>query len=72
MIKKILSIGCFAAIAAAAGYNVNGNNNSNEVSVAELISTNTEALAYCPNGCVSGSDGCDCNGWQNYDEYSGW
>lgn len=71
MIKKILSIGGFAAIAAAAGYNVNGN--SNEVSVTELISTNTEALGYCPNGCIDASGGCHCNGdYPQYAEYKGW
>ena len=71
MLKKILSIGCLAAIATAFGYNVN--KSINEVSVAELISTNTEALAYCPNGCVDRSGGCECNGWYPYyDEYNGW
>lgn len=71
MIKKILSIGCFATIAAAIGFNAN--KSVNEVSVSELISTNTEALAYCPNGCIDQSGGCDCNGWHKYyKEYGGW
>lgn len=71
MIKKILSIGCFATIAAAIGFNAN--KSVNEVSVSELISTNTEALAYCPNGCVAQSGGCHCNGdYPQYAEYNGW
>ena len=71
MIKKILAIGSFAAIAAAFGYNNNSSNN--EVSVTDLISTNTEALAYCPNGCIAQSGGCHCNGdYPQYKEYGGW
>lgn len=69
MNKKTVAIGCFAAIGAAIGLNVN--NSTNEVSVTELISTNTEALGYCPNGCVDGNVGCYCNGpWGTYKEYS--
>ncbi|WP_085536918.1 hypothetical protein [Massilibacteroides vaginae] len=71
MIKKILSIGCFAAIAAAIGFNAN--KSINEVSVTELIATNTEALADCPNGCVANGGGCWCNGpYSGYKEYGGW
>lgn len=71
MIKKIFAIGCFAAIAAAFGYNVN--NSNNEVVVTDLISTNTEALAGCINGCVEGPNGCHCNGdYPQYAEYDGW
>lgn len=68
MFKKILAIGSFAAIAAAFGIN-SGESNNEEVSVADLISANTEALAYCPNGCVSGSGVCECNGIYYYKEY---
>lgn len=68
MLKKILAIGSFAAIAAAFGFN-NTDSNNEEVSVTDLISANTEALAYCPNGCVSGSGVCDCNGIYYYREY---
>lgn len=72
MIKKILAIGSFAAIAAAFGFN-NTDSNNTEVSVTDLISANTEALAYCPNGCVENGDGCNCNGsYPQYKEYSGW
>lgn len=71
MLKKILAIGSFAAIAAAFGFN--SNNNNNEVSVTDLMSTNTEALAYCPNGCVENGSDCYCNGYHsNYKEYGGW
>ena len=61
MLKKILTIGSFAAIAATFGFN-NTDSANEEVSVSDLMSANTEALAYCPNGCVDGSGGCDCNG----------
>lgn len=72
MIKKILTIGCFAALAAAFGINANNSSNK-EVSVTDLISTNTEALAYCPNGCISDGGGCNCNGhYPTYREYGGW
>lgn len=71
MNKKTVAIGCFAAIGAAIGLNVN--NSTNEVSVTDLISTNTEALAYCPNGCLDDGGGCECNGWHwRYKEYDGW
>lgn len=69
MNKKTITIGCFAAIAAAVGYNAN--NNANEAAVTELISTNTEALADCPNGCVANGGGCYCNGsYGGYAEYN--
>ena len=68
MLKKILAIGSFAAIAAAFGFN-NTDSNTEEVAVTDLISANTEALAYCPNGCVDDCGGCDCNGWHKYREY---
>ena len=71
MLKKILTIGSFAAIAAAFGFNNTGSTNE-EVSVSDLMSANTDALAYCPNGCVDRCGSCDCNGWHNYEEYSGW
>ena len=71
MFKKILAIGSFAAIAAAFGFN-NTDSNTEEVSVTDLISANTEALAYCPNGCVTEGGHCDCNGYHPYKEYSGW
>ena len=70
MLKKILTIGSFAAIAAAFGFNHTDSTNE-EVSVSDLMSANTEALAYCPNGCVDECGGCDCNGWHNYKEYGG-
>lgn len=71
MIKKILAIGSFAAIAAAFGFN-NTDSNNTEVSVTDLISANTEALAYCPNGCVENGDSCWCHTWHStYKEYSG-
>ena len=68
MLKKILAIGSFAVIAAAFGFN-NTDSNNEEVSVTDLISANTEALAYCPNGCVDGSGICECNGFYYYREY---
>lgn len=67
MLKKILAIGSFAAIAAAFGYNSTDSTNE-EVSVTDLMSANTEALAYCPNGCVDGGSSCFCNGYLK--EYS--
>ncbi|NBH90429.1 MULTISPECIES: hypothetical protein [Bacteroidales] len=72
MLKKILTIGSFAAIAAAFGFN-NTDSANEEVSVSDLISANTEALAYCPNGCVEGGSSCFCNGYEYpLKEYSGW
>lgn len=68
MLKKILTIGSFAAIAATFGFNNTGSTNE-EVSVSDLMSANTEALAYCPNGCVDGSGVCECNGIYFYREY---
>lgn len=68
MFKKILAIGSFAAIAAAFGFN-NTDSTNEEVSVSDLMSANTEALAYCPNGCLSDSGVCDCNGIHPYKEY---
>ena len=49
MLKKILTIGSFAAIAAAFGFN-NTDSANEEVSVSDLMSANTEALAYCRMG----------------------
>lgn len=72
MLKKILAIGSFAAIAAAFGFN-NTDSNNEEVSVSDLISANTEALAYCPNGCIDKGQDCWCNGYHsNYGEYMGY
>ncbi len=71
MLKKILTIGSFVAIAAAFGFNNTGSTNE-EVSVSDLMSANTEALADCLNGCVENGNGCYCNGWYPcYKEYSG-
>ena len=63
MLKKILTIGSFAAIAAAFGFN-NTDSTNEEVSVSDLMSANTEALA-----CVDGSGVCECNGIYFYREY---
>lgn len=49
MLKKILTIGSFAAIAATFGFN-NTDSANEEVSVSDLMSANTEALAYCRMG----------------------
>ena len=70
MLKKILTIGSFAAIAAAFGFN-NTDSANEEVSVSDLMSANTEALAYCPNGCVDRSEerrvGKECRSrWSPY------
>ena len=70
MLKKILTIGSFAAIAAAFGFN-NTDSTNEEVSVSDLMSANTEARsAYCEWVCRWWWL-CDCNVVVYIKEYGG-
>lgn len=72
MKKKVLGIVTAVAVVAIAGVNYLQMNQSVELS--DLALANVEALAQgeinpaCPNGCVSGSEGCFCHVW--FDNYS--
>lgn len=69
--RKILKFALFAAFMALAGYGVY-TNQKNDIEVSDLAMANVEALArgegdsLCPNGCISGTGGCACNGVYSY------
>lgn len=75
MKKKVFGAVALIAIAVAAGWNYQQNNNKVEMS--DLTLENIEALASgeggggmtdCPNGCLTYTGICFCYGYQPYEE----
>lgn len=66
MKKIFIKITFIAVFAVMAGYGIYANQKADSMS--DLVLANVEALAdgenpMCPNGCVSGGNGCLCYTW---------